>query len=324
MGGILSLARLSFVPLLLALIAPAAADEPAPVWAYPIAPKEYVPPRDDGTMRHVPDSAKGYTLTEIRDLFFALDWFPDGHAPMPAVVAQGHRPDFRPCGVCHRPEGIGGPENASLAGLPAAYLRRQIDDYRRGARTTGVKERGHVFRMIAAMKELNDEEIDQIVAYYSAMTLLPRVKVVETTDVPTSYIPNWYYTSRRDGTTEPLGERIVEMPDDEENFINRDFRVTFTAYVPPGSVRRGEDLVAGKEAERIPACAGCHGEKLKGTDSIPPLAGRSPSLIVRQLYEFKHRLRNGTMAEPMQENAGKMTIADMTAIAAYLASLPPS
>jgi len=303
---------------------PAFAQEPPPTWAYPVRSKDYVPPADDGTVRHVPGSAKGYTLSDIRDLFFALDWFPEGHAPMPPIVARGSRPNRRPCGTCHRPEGVGGPENASLAGLPSEYLLRQIDDYRTGLRATAVKERAHVFRMISAIKELTEDEIKQVVAYYAAMKLPARVKIVESEAVPTTYVPNWYYTSKRDGKTEPLGDRIIEIPDDEENFVNRDSRVTFTAYVPLGSVTRGEHLVAGKEAERVPACAACHGDGLnKGIDSIPPIAGRSPSMIVRQLYEFKYGIRQGPMAEPMKASTSQMTITDMVSIAAYLATLMP-
>eukprot|EP01037_Dinobryon_pediforme_P017298 gene17298-17488_t len=311
------------IPAFLTVAFAALAQESPPTWAYPVAPKDYVAPKDDGTVRHVPGSSKGYTLNEIRDLFFALDWLPDGHAPMPAIVAQGRRPNLRPCGTCHRPEGVGGPENASLAGLPPDYLLRQIYDFRTGARTTAVKERAHVFRMIAALNELTDDEIKQAVEYYAAMQLPARIKVVESESVPTTFVPNWYFTSKRDGKTEPLGERIIEIPDDEENFVNRDSRVTFTAYVPPGSIARGEQLVAGKDAGRIPACAACHGDNLKGIDSIPPIAGRSPSMIMRQLYEFKTGSRHGSMAELMKANTSQMTIKDMTSIAAYLATLKP-
>ncbi|WP_031337478.1 c-type cytochrome [Rhodopseudomonas sp. B29] len=308
---------------LLSLQAEPAPDEAPPVWAYPIAPKGTAAPPDDGTVRHVPDSSAGYTLTQIRDLFVALDWRPGDHPPMPSIVGLGRKPNLRACGSCHRPEGIGGPENASLAGLPVAYLRRQIADYRAGTRSTGVAARAHVFRMITALKELTPEEIDQATAYYASLKLPARIKVIESERVPASIIPNWYYTPKPDGGSEPLGDRIVEMPDDEDGYVDRDQRVTFTAYVPPGSVARGQALVAGSEPERVPACAGCHGEALRGTDDIPPLAGRSPSYIVRQLYEFKHGLRRGEMAEPMQANASRMSLADMTAIAAYLATLPP-
>lgn len=315
--------RLSMVVLVAGLVSPVRAEEGPPIWAYPIAPKDYVPPKDDGSIRRVPDSSAGFTLTEIRDLFVARDWLPSGHAPMPGVVATGRRPELRPCGVCHRPEGVGGPENASLAGLPAAYMMRQIADYRSGARSTGVKERAHVFRMIAGLKQAEEAELREAVDYYAAMRLPARIRVVETTTVPANYVPNWYFTQKGNGETEPLGERIVEMPDDEERFVDRDARVTFTAHVPPGSVERGRGLATGGDGDRIPACGGCHGERLEGMGDVPPLAGRSPSYVVRQLWEFRQGLRNGTMADPMRAVTGAMTTADMIAVAAYAASLTP-
>ena len=232
-----SATRFTAVCAFLAFAFPALAQEAPQTWACPVRSKDYVPPADDGSVRHVPGSTKGYTLTDIRDLFFALDWFPEGHAPMPPIVAQGSRPNRKPCGTGHRPEGVGGPETASLAGLPSEYLPRQIDNYRTGLRTTAVKERAHVFRMISAIKELTEDEIKQVVAYYAAMKLPARVKIVESETVPTTYVPNWYYTSKLDGKTEPLGDRIIEIPDDEQNFVNRDFRVTFTAYVHPVASR---------------------------------------------------------------------------------------
>jgi cytochrome c553 len=309
--------------ILSAMALPAHAQDAPPVWAYPVAPPDYVPPADDGSTRHVTGSSAGFTLSEIRDLFVARDWLPEAHQPMPQVVALGRKPDLRPCGVCHRPEGVGGPENASLAGLPEDYIVRQVEDYRSGARSTAVKERAHVFRMIAGLKTLSDAEIKQAAAYYAAMKLPQRIKVVEAESVPTSYVPTWYYTPRNDGRTEPLGERIMEMPDDEDTFVDRDSRVTFTAYVPHGSLARGAALVAGKDGDRIPACAACHGEALRGMGDIPPLAGRSPTMIFRQLYEFKTGIRNGQMATPMQANAAQMSQSEMIAIAAYVASMAP-
>jgi hypothetical protein len=65
--------RFTVVYAFLVFALPALAQELPPTWAYPVAPKDYVPPADDGTVRHVPGTTKGYTLTDIRDLFFALD-----------------------------------------------------------------------------------------------------------------------------------------------------------------------------------------------------------------------------------------------------------
>ena len=87
-----------------------------PAWAYPWAPDFKAAP-DDGVPRHVPDSTAAFTITQERDLFFVPDWHPDDHPPLPDVVAHGRQPDVRACGSCHRAEGTGGPENASLAGL---------------------------------------------------------------------------------------------------------------------------------------------------------------------------------------------------------------
>src|SRR5579872_2340805 len=111
------------------VIAPLRADEaqfePPPPWAYVVNPPDFKELPDDGSLRHVPDSTAAFTLTALRDRFFAPDWHPNDHAPMPGVVAQGRKPGVFACGFCHRADGPGGPENAGLAGLPAAYIVRQ-------------------------------------------------------------------------------------------------------------------------------------------------------------------------------------------------------
>jgi cytochrome c553 len=57
--------------------------------------------------------------------------------------------------------------------------------------------------------------------------------------------------------------------------------------------------------------------------AIPPLAGRSPTYLVRQLYDFKHGVRAGNGSVLMQPTVGRLEIEDMISIAAYVASLPP-
>jgi uncharacterized protein len=99
-----------------------AAGDP-PDWAYPINPPNFTPRADDGAPRRVPDSTAGYTVTQLRDLFSAPVWHPDDHPPLPPIVAHGRKPAVFACGVCHRADGPGGPENANIAGLPAAYTQ---------------------------------------------------------------------------------------------------------------------------------------------------------------------------------------------------------
>jgi cytochrome c553 len=81
----------------------------------------------------------------------------------------------------------------------------------------------------------------------------------------------------------------------------------------------GNQIVQGKTT----ACAGCHGPDLMGTADVPPLAGRSPSYLARQLYDFQQGTRNGSSAPLMRPIVANLTEEDMVAITAYLASLGP-
>ena len=55
----------------------------------------------------------------------------------------------------------------------------------------------------------------------------------------------------------------------------------------------------------------------------PGSAGRAPSYIVRQLYDFKTGARAGEASELMKPVVEKLSIDDMISLAAYLASLNP-
>ncbi len=71
------------------------------------------------------------------------------------------------------------------------------------------------------------------------------------------------------------------------------------------------------------ACAACHGADYRGTDDVPGLAGRSPTFLVRQLYDFQTGARGGEHAALMAQVVKSMRSDDMIAAAAYLASLKP-
>jgi hypothetical protein len=96
------------------LVTRAQPDEAPPAWAYPVNPPDFKEQSDDGRPRHVPDSTAAFTLTQARDLFFALDWHPSDHPPLPDIVAHGRKPDVMACGLCHRTDGPGGPEKLQL------------------------------------------------------------------------------------------------------------------------------------------------------------------------------------------------------------------
>ncbi|MBV8094801.1 MAG: c-type cytochrome, partial [Acetobacteraceae bacterium] len=271
---------------------PALANDGPPAWAYPVNPPGLKVTPDDGVPRHVPDSDAAFTLTQIRDLFFAPDWHPEDHPPMPEIVAHGRKPDVLACGSCHRADGSGGPENAKIAGLPPAYIVQQMADFKSGTRTTSVKRLPPEL-MISTAKAINDQEIAAAAAYFSALQPRADIRVIEAENVPKPEITGWHLTLAADHEMEPLGERIVEVPENLEDFELRDGRARFLAFVPPGSIGRGQALVTSGEGKTV-SCGICHGRDLKGLGPIPGIAGRSPSYIVRQLYDFKVGNRAGS------------------------------
>jgi cytochrome c553 len=97
-------------------------------------------------------------------------WHPGDHPPLPPIVAQGRKPAVFACGVCHRADGPGGPENANIAGLPAAYIVQQMADYKSGARTTAMPDRAPQRNMIALSKAITDAEVQEAAAYFAALT----------------------------------------------------------------------------------------------------------------------------------------------------------
>ena len=292
-----------------------------PAWAYPWAPDFKVAP-DDGVPRHVPDSTASFTITQERDLFFVPDWHPEDHPAMPDIVAHGRRPEVRACGSCHRAEGTGGPENASLAGLPAAYIVQQIENYKSGARKFAGPQRSPSVLMTAIAQAVTPEEAQAAAAYFSALKPKANIKVIETDTVPATEIARVFYMVSKNGGSEPIGQRIVEVPDDPAQFEHRDTRSQFTAYVPKGTIAKGEALAKGG-AGVTTACITCHGPDLKGVATIPGIAGRSPSYLVRQLYDFQQHARGGNMSALMAGVVEKLSHDDMIAVAAYAASLKP-
>lgn len=303
--------------------APCFGQESYPAWAYPMNPPDFKPTADDGSVRRVPDSSAGYTLTQTRDRFAATNWHPGDHPAMPEVVAQGRRPEVFACGWCHRANGPGGPENANLMGLPYAYFVQQMKDFRSGDRKTSIPKRAPTGLMIAATQSITDDEIEQAARYFSSLKPWANIRVVETAVVPKIHVHGWVYVPMATGEPEAIGARIIEVPDEPEHFESRDSRARFTAYAPTGSLLRGLHLVRSGADGRSIACATCHGPELRGTDVIPPIAGRSPSYLARQLHDFRTGARAGAGAAQMKAVVERLTEDDILAITAYLAWLTP-
>ncbi|MCP5411900.1 MAG: c-type cytochrome [Alphaproteobacteria bacterium] len=291
-----------------------------PYWAYPVATHKWPKP-DPNETATIPGSDKTLTIREVNNGFGPPDWFPDDHPPMPDIVAHGRKPDVMACGYCHLPNGHGRPENAALAGLPAAYIVEQVREMREGARHSSTAKMGSINAMMRIAKASNDEEIRAAAEYFSGLKMTKWIRVVETDMAPKTDINTHNMLQMVPGDQEPIGDRILEVPEDIERTELRDSHLGFIAYVPKGSIEKGRMLV--KSGAGAYPCAACHGPTYHGNGEVPPLAGRSPSYIVRQLTDFKRGTRNGANAAMMRPEVAKMSEDDMLNIAAYLSSLDP-
>jgi cytochrome c553 len=306
----------------IALLQPAYAVDPLPAWAYPVNPPGLTPTPDDGVPKRVPGSTASFTLTQIRDLFAAPDWHPGDHPPMPEIVATGRKPGVFACGYCHLPNGLGRPENSSLAGLSAEYIVQQVIDFRSGVRKSSEPASLPINLMVAVSQAVSDADLRVAAQYFAALAPRRWIRVIESDMVPRTQVAGWMLVASEPRVMEPIGQRIIEMPEDLERTELRDSTSGFIAYVPPGSIARGKALADGAGG-RITACGICHGGDLKGLGPIPALAGRSPSYLVRQLYDMKHGTRKGSWAALMKPVVAAMTVEEMVEVAAYAASLEP-
>lgn len=292
-----------------------------PPWAYLVnTPTGQPPAPDDGSAKHVPGSIKSMTISQVRDGFNVPDWHPDQHAQMPEVVEHGRKPDVRACGWCHMPDGMGRPENAALSGLPAAYIVQQIADFRSGARKSSQPKFGPLMTVIA--KAASDSDVQAAADYFSAQKPRVWIRVVETATVPKTTVAGMLVPVAA-GATEPIGQRIIEVPENPGLTELRDGGSGFVAYVPSGSIEKGQSLVTTGGAGKTMPCAMCHGSDLKGLGPVPGIAGRSPSYLFRQLYDIQHGARKGFWTELMKAPVAHLTQEDMIAIAAYTSSREP-
>lgn len=277
----------------------------------------------DNSLKHLPNSSAAFTQAQISDRFGPADWYPGDHPKMPEIVAHGRKPDIWACSLCHYPNGKGRPENAGVSGLPVSYFVHQMNDFRNDLRKSADARKKNTNLMIAYAKAMTDEEIKAAAEYFGAMKWTPWIKVVETSTVPKTRLSVGMFLPLEGSETEPLGERIIEMPEQPEaTEALRDPRSGFIAYVPFGSIKKGEVLVATGGGKTV-RCGVCHGADLKGLGPVPGIAGRSPSYLVRQLYDMQQNTRKGEWTDLMKPVVSKLSEEDMLNIAAYTSSRRP-
>ncbi len=87
----------------------------------------------------------------------------------------------------------------------------------------------------------------------------------------------------------------------------------------PAMIAAGETIFKhGIAAEKVPACAACHGPHAAGNSAFPRLADQHATYIEGQLHAFKI---NSRANQTMHANARGMTEDQIEAVAIYLQSL---
>jgi cytochrome c553 len=304
---------------------------PVPAGEYPeqappvLPPTQFVPPPPPAAspdqLRRVDGSEFAFTQQQIGYRHGPADWFPQDHPPMPEIVARGKNPEVRACAMCHLPNGKGRPENAPIQGLPYDYIVQQLHDFRAGLRASAEPRKANTSEMVQIARALTDAEIEAAARYFSSMKWTPYIRVVETDTIPRMRIAGEIFYAVGDGTTEPLGNRIIESPENTRQTQWRNPRSGFIAYVPPGAVARGKALATTGGGGKTIVCSTCHGAGLLGVGPIPDLAGRSPSYLARQMYDIKLGTRRGAMAALMAPVVANLTDADIVDLIAYVSSL---
>jgi cytochrome c553 len=290
-------------------------------WAYPVAPPGQ-PQRDANKIITVPGSDKKYSEVEVNNPFGPPDWFPQDHGPMPKAVSSGARPDPRACSLCHLSTGDGHPESAGIAGLPASYIVRQLNAFADGSRV-GIRTTA----MASIARALKPEDAKEAAAYFSAIKPRPGyVKVKEAAMVPKTFVGEGamrFVTEGAGAGTEPIGVRIITVPQDLAGAHARNPRTGFDHFVPPGSIKKGEELATTGGNGKTVACAICHGPGLRGLGEVPPIANRDLLYTYRQLNDIQNGARTGSAVALMRQVVAKLTVDDMVSLAAYLGTLDP-
>jgi cytochrome c553 len=146
---------------------------------------------------------------------------------------------------------------------------------------------------------------------------------------PAGYLYN-QLVAFRDGTRRypPMNYLVAYLPDSYLREIADHFskqRPPFApreqANVDQATLQRGQSLVmSGDTPKGIPACIACHGAGLTGMNpGIPGLVGLRPTYIAGQLTRWRVGERHAAEPDCMKRVASRLSDADVSAVAAWLA-----
>ena len=158
--------------------------------------------------------------------------------------------------------------------------------------------------MIQIAKGMTEDEIKAAADYFGSMKWTPWIKVMETKTVPKTRIQGGMYLRLEGNETEPLGMRIIETPENVEHTETlRDPRSGFIAYVPMGSIKKGEALVTTGGNGKTVQCSVCHGADLKGLG--PGAWSRRPLAELHGAADVRHAGRRAPRRVDRSDEAGR-------------------
>ncbi len=286
-----------------------------PAWAFPVQAGSL--PAESPEPKSLEGSTKKYTPAEIDNLLAPPDWFPEAHKPAPGIVQKG-RGAALACGSCHLMSGLGHPESADLTGFTADYIVQQMIDFKNNTRKDYA-------RMNGISKEVSDQEAREAAEWFASLSRKKWSRVVEAAMVPKTFVGQgrMRFLDPKDKGMEPIGNRIITLPENQELARLRDPRSGFVSYVPPGSIAKGKALAETGGGSKTIACNICHGDGMKGLAQVPRIAGLHPIYVARQLHLFKDGGRAGADAALMKKPVMQLTDEDILNISAYVGSLSP-
>jgi cytochrome c553 len=149
---------------------------------------------------------------------------------------------------------------------------------------------------------------------------------------PAGYLYNQLAAFRSGRRRYPPMNYLLEFQSDAFLHAIADYFASQHPDLPPRAIpivskdllALGQSLATHGDAQHgIPACASCHNPAFTGVEpAIPGLLGLQPGYISAQLGAWRYGTRTAAAPDCMQIVAGHLTETDVTAVAAWLASLP--
>jgi hypothetical protein len=305
-----------------------AADEPPP-WAYgfttpppPNAPRATpnpAQPQDNVVEHSIEGSQRKFTRAKIANRFGPADWFPGDHPTMPLVVERGaKRANIYACNLCHY-RTAGRPENADVTGLTTYFP--DLKGFKNGARKTSDPRKGNTGLM--GILRSDDGRGDRGRRPASPRSPPSRGSRSSGRQRAEDQAAGGMYLVVEGAEGQGADRQPHhQTPTARTTPSSRNPRSSFTAYVPPGSLQKGEPWSKAPSSGRRSRLHDL--PRLRPARPRPAAAaGRSPSYLTRQLYDMQHGNRNGAWTVLMAPVIAGMNADDVLNASAYLASLQP-